>query len=91
MQRYVDDEFYAFTRGESLVCLTNQGSNKNILKTISYHPYASGTKICNIMYPNNTDCIEVNGSFEVYLKGGESKIYYPVKSGLRGGASVDAQ
>ena len=91
VQRYVDDEFYAFTRGNSLVCLTNQGSNKNTLKTISYHPYAPGTKICNIMYPDNTDCVTVNGSFQVYLKGGESKIYYPVQGALRGTAPQEEE
>ena len=59
VERYLDDEFLAFTRGDALVLVTNQGSNKNIQRTITYHPYAAGTKICNIFYADNSDCITI--------------------------------
>ena len=62
VERYLDDEFLAFTRGNALILLTNQGSNKNIQRTITYHPYSAGTKICNIFYADNSDCITVGGA-----------------------------
>ena len=45
-----------------MVLVTNQGSNKNIQRTITYHPYSAGTKICNIFYADNSDCITVGGA-----------------------------
>jgi len=79
IQRYADDSFYAFTRGSSFVALTNVGSSgSTVSRTITYHPYSSGTKLCNLFYPT-TDCLTVqNGQFTVYLVSGECKIYYPV-------------
>eukprot|EP01099_Mayorella_cantabrigiensis_P000487 TRINITY_DN1227_c0_g1_i7.p1 TRINITY_DN1227_c0_g1~~TRINITY_DN1227_c0_g1_i7.p1 ORF type:complete len:506 (+),score=102.80 TRINITY_DN1227_c0_g1_i7:112-1518(+) len=79
IQRYSDDSFYAFTRGYTFVALTNQGSSGSTTsRTITYHPYANGTKLCNLFYPT-TDCMTVqDGKFTVYLYNGESKIYYPV-------------
>jgi len=77
IQRYSDDNFYAFTRGNVFVATTNVGSNGNqIVRTITYHPYANGTKICNLFFP--TDCVTVtNNSFQVYLNNGETKILTP--------------
>eukprot|EP01129_Flabellula_baltica_P013033 TRINITY_DN5987_c0_g1_i2.p1 TRINITY_DN5987_c0_g1~~TRINITY_DN5987_c0_g1_i2.p1 ORF type:complete len:404 (+),score=64.47 TRINITY_DN5987_c0_g1_i2:283-1494(+) len=79
IQRYADDNFYAFSRGQVFVATTNVGSNSGtISREITYHPYADGTKICNIFWPTS-DCITVqNGKFTVYLLNGESKIYHPV-------------
>ncbi len=49
VQRYADDTFYAFTRGNTFVALTNVGSNGNTQpRTITYHPYANGVKLCNM-------------------------------------------
>ncbi len=49
VQRYSDDSFYAFTRGTTFVALTNVGSNgSSQQRTITYHPYADGTKLCNL-------------------------------------------
>lgn len=64
VERYLDDEFLAFTHGNALVLVTNQGSNKNIQRTITYHPYSAGTKICNIFYADNSDCITVGGAID---------------------------
>ena len=79
MQRYADDEFYAFTRGTTFVALTNTGSNGGTVhRTITYQPYEDGTKLCNLFYPDS-DCLTVeNGQFDVYLVNGQCKVYYPV-------------
>lgn len=75
VERYVDNQFYAFSRGKFLVCLTNQVSG-TVTKSISYHPFSNGQVICNIFFPDS-DCITVNGAFNVYLLNGEVKIYVP--------------
>jgi len=77
IQRYgPDNEFYAFTRGDSFVALTNQ-QKQDIERTITDHPYSNGTKLCNLFF--STDCVVVqNGTFPVYLNNGETKIFYPV-------------
>jgi len=79
VQRYSDDSFYAFTRGSTFAALTNAGSNSGTQsRTITYHGFNDGTKLCNIFYPT-TDCLVVQGgSFQVYLLNGEAKIYHPV-------------
>jgi len=76
-QRYADDQFYAFTRGNTFVALTNGGSSQSqVVRTITFHPYTNGQKLCNLFYP--TDCIVVsNGSFQVTLNKGESKVFSP--------------
>nr|VVW88908.1 unnamed protein product [Nymphaea colorata] len=75
VERYVDGEFFAYSRGKMFVALTNKVSG-GVSKTISYHPFSNGQVICNIFWPD-TDCITVNGSFNIYLLNGEVKIYVP--------------
>jgi len=41
VERWCDDTFYAFTRGEVLVALTNQVDGQQE-RNIAYHPYTSG-------------------------------------------------
>jgi alpha-amylase len=79
IQRYSDNNFYAFSRGNTFVALTNGGSNQNqVQETITYHPYTDGTKICNL-FNRNSDCLVVsNKQFTVTLANGECKIYFPV-------------
>jgi len=79
IQRYADENFYAFTRGTTFVAMTNGGSNQDHVQvTITYHPYSNGQKLCNLFFPT-TDCFKVaNNQFDVYLEKGECKIYYPV-------------
>lgn len=49
-QRYADDNFYAFTRGDTFVALTNVGSGgSDVTRTITYHPYKDGTKLCSLV------------------------------------------
>eukprot|EP01111_Echinosteliopsis_oligospora_P004401 TRINITY_DN1708_c0_g1_i1.p1 TRINITY_DN1708_c0_g1~~TRINITY_DN1708_c0_g1_i1.p1 ORF type:complete len:473 (-),score=89.95 TRINITY_DN1708_c0_g1_i1:30-1421(-) len=76
IQRYSDDNFYAFSRGTTFVALTNVGQNNpQISRTITYHPYSNGQTICNVFWPTS-DCITISGdSFVVYLDNGESKVY----------------
>jgi len=78
VQRYSDDNFYAFTRGTGVfVATTNVGVNgQQIKRNITFHPFANGTKLCNLFFA--TDCIMVNGSFEVTLNNGEAKIFSPM-------------
>lgn len=75
VERYADSEVFVYSRGKFLVALTNKVSGM-VEKFISYHPFSNGEVICNIFYPE-TDCITVNGGFEVYLSNGEVKIYIP--------------
>jgi alpha-amylase len=74
LQRYSDDTFYAFSRGEFLVAVTNSHNDQQ--RDVTYQPFADGTTVCNIFYPTS-DCQTVNGKVNVYLSGGESKIYVP--------------
>ena len=74
VQRYVDESFYSFSRGEFLVALTNSGSTQE--RKVTYHPFSEGESVCNIFWPT-TDCQQVDGGVDVYLLNGESKIYVP--------------
>lgn len=75
VERYVEDNFYAFSRGEFLVALTNQSNDKEI--KVTFHPFNEGDTVCNIFNPTS-DCQTVTkDGVDVYLKGGESKIYVP--------------
>jgi alpha-amylase len=68
VERYVDAEFFSYSRGKFLVCLTNKVSG-TVQKFISYQPFTNGQVICNIFYPT-TDCLTVNNGFNVYLVNG---------------------
>lgn len=47
VQRYVDDQFFAFTRGKVFVATSNIGSGQSMTRTITYHPYSDGiSKSC---------------------------------------------
>jgi alpha-amylase len=74
IQRFGDDSFYAFTRGEYFFAFTNSYDYQS--RTISYHPYSDGTLLCNIFHKD--DCVEVrNGEFNTILINGEVKILAP--------------
>ena len=74
VERYVDDNFFSFSRGKFLVALTNSGNTQQ--RKVTYHPFSEGETVCNIFYPT-TDCQQVSGGVDVYLLNGESKIYVP--------------
>lgn len=72
IQRYASTNFYAFTRGNVCVCLTNTQSPFQIL--IQYHPYSVGTVLCNAL--DALDCVTVTAAgFTVYMQQGLPKIY----------------
>jgi len=74
VQRYVDDHFYAFTRGDYLFAFTNSKETQSA--TITSHPYSEGTQLCNIF--EKGDCVDVkDGEFTIELVGGEMKAYAP--------------
>ena len=74
-ERYVADDFYAFSRGKFLVALTNRHDNKR--QKVAFHPFDPGETICNIFYAK-TDCQTVTATgVDVYLNDGEQKIYMP--------------
>ena len=56
VQKYADDNFYAFTRGDVLACFTNTNS---LSRTINAPEYGEGTKLCNILA--DEDCVVVSG------------------------------
>ena len=71
VQRYADDNFYAFTRGSDiLACFTNTNS---LSRTITYHEFSEGTKLCNAL--NSGDCVSVSGGSINVNMGDYPKIY----------------
>jgi len=72
VQRYADDIFYAFTRGNVFAAFTNV--DYNFSRSITYHPYPNGTRLCNIFDDN--DQINVNNNqFNISMGAGNFKIY----------------
>lgn len=76
IERYVQHNVYAFSRGKVLVAVTNTHSR------VEYHfgstPYDDGEVVCNIFHPS--DCVRVrNHHLHVVLNDGEPKIYVPQK------------
>lgn len=74
VERYVADNFFAFSRGDVLIATTND-SNNEIKYSVTYNPFSAGDRVCNIFY--DSDCLTItnDGALEVVLKGGEAKIY----------------
>ena len=70
VQRYSDDNFYAFTRGDVLACFTNTNS---LTRYITYHEFSEGTKLCNVLY--NGDCVTVSGGSITINMGDYPKVY----------------
>ena len=55
VERYVSDNFYAFSRGDVLIATTN--TDNTISYPVSYLPseWKEGEPYCNIFYP--VDCV----------------------------------
>jgi len=90
VRRYVDSNFYAFSRGEVLILTTNVGQHGKTLQRNLYYPgfAPDGFRWCNVFYPQ-TDCITwVNDGATVYLSSGECKIYVPANSDVSKRAAV---
>ena len=75
IQRYASSNFYSFSRGMTLVCLTNSGGS-TVTTTVSYLPFAAGTTVCNALIAN--DCATVTSTgLTVTLTNGVPKVYVP--------------
>lgn len=75
---WADDEFYAFSRGDNVIALTNVGEGAgSISRTLSGFgvPFKKGTVVCNIFYVS--DCLVVENDYEldIVLVNGECKVY----------------
>ena len=70
VQRYADDNFYAFTRGDVLACFTNINS---LQRTITFHEFPEGTTLCNVLADG--DCVTVSGKVININMGEYPKIY----------------
>ena len=63
VQRYSDSSFYAFTRGDVLICVTRA---EKCNRKITYHGFKNGNKLCNIFKKN--DCVVVtNGAININM------------------------
>ena len=70
IQRYADDNFYAFTRGDVLACFTNTNS---LTRDITFHSFNEGDKLCNVLYYD--DCVAVLGGKITINMGDYPKVY----------------
>lgn len=55
-EKYVDDQIYAFARGDFFVALTNVVSGE-VHRDIPNTGFSEGQEVCNIFYP--TDCTKI--------------------------------
>ena len=69
-QRYANDNFYAFTRGNVLACFTNVQSSQY---SITYHNFKDGDKLCNALHDG--DCVTVSGGAININMGDYPKLY----------------
>nr|AGU13047.1 alpha-amylase [Moneuplotes crassus] len=77
VERYVNHDIYAFSRGEVLVAVTNTHNPFGV--DVAYLPdsYKEGDILCNILNSEN-DCTTVsNGSVNIHFDDGEAKVYVP--------------
>ena len=70
VQRYADDNFYAFIRGNVLACFTNVQSSQY---KITYHDFKEGDKLWNALY--DRDCVTVSGGAININMGDYQKLY----------------
>lgn len=80
VQRYAADNFYSFSRGEVLVCLTNAGTTGGTVSlSLPYLPYESGDVVCNILASSpDSDCATVSsGGLWVTMTDGLPKVFVP--------------
>lgn len=78
VERYVADNFFAFSRGDVLIATTNQNSGQ-VNYSVTYNPFSEGEKVCNIFYTSDCETVQ-GGAVNVYLNNGEAKVYVPANS-----------
>ena len=72
IERWIDDNFYAFSRGDVLIALTNTGGS--VSRAVTYLPFKEGETVCNIF--NRADCTTVNqGRLNINLDNYQVKVY----------------
>lgn len=71
MQRYSDDVFYAFTRGDNILVALTRGEACERL--ITYHDFKDGDRLCNIF--DLKDCITVEEGIINISMNTDPKIY----------------
>jgi len=81
VQRYSDNQMYAFSRGDYFFAFTNS-QDEQVSRVITSHPYSEGTLLCNVLHQQQKgeeeDCVEVkDGEFVVTLRHGEVKVLAP--------------
>eukprot|EP00966_Prymnesium_polylepis_P050575 1170872-Prymnesium_polylepis.1 len=77
-ERYVSDSLYVFQRGQVVVALTNTGSRvmeQRQLVTNLPSMWKAGTRICNALVQGDCSTLSADYQLEIYLLGGESKLY----------------
>eukprot|EP00343_Euplotes_focardii_P004097 CAMPEP_0205815078 /NCGR_PEP_ID=MMETSP0205-20121125/20537_1 /ASSEMBLY_ACC=CAM_ASM_000278 /TAXON_ID=36767 /ORGANISM="Euplotes focardii, Strain TN1" /LENGTH=393 /DNA_ID=CAMNT_0053100407 /DNA_START=138 /DNA_END=1316 /DNA_ORIENTATION=- len=76
VERFVNDEIYAFSRGEVLVITTNEDKKTEV--TITYIPetYSEGETLVNIFDESDTVTVS-NGSIDISVNDGHVKVYVP--------------
>lgn len=72
VERYVDDNFYAFSRGQVLCCLTNQGSGSSLSRRVTYLPFNNGDRVKDV-FTGNTQT--VNGGLDINIDNGMPQIW----------------
>jgi alpha-amylase len=80
VERWCDDKFYAFTRGNVLIALTNNDSQGQEHRDITYHPYKPGQKLCNQLFSGDCVYVTSDNKVPVFLNNGEAKVYVPASS-----------
>lgn len=74
VERYIDNQFLAFSRGDLLVALTN--TNGDVKRDVTYLPYKEGTTVCNIF--NTSECVTVNGGkLHIDVSNNAIKVFVP--------------
>lgn len=72
VERYIDNDFYAFSRGDVLIALARNYAP--VSRQVTYLPFKQGDFVCNIF--NRSDCQTVSSNgINVQLNNYETKIY----------------
>ncbi|KAH7831144.1 alpha-amylase catalictic domain containing protein [Monocercomonoides exilis] len=75
VERFVDDVFYAFSRGSTLVCTTNQ-YNTQFSRNVTYLPFKAGDKIREL-YSGATQTV-LNTGITITMRNGQPQIWIKV-------------
>jgi len=74
VERYVDANFYAFSRCDVLITTTN--SRNTVSYEVGFLPWGVGTEVCNIFSP--TECYKVSSTgLKVTIIDYDVKVFVP--------------